>query len=317
MSKPFYTKLMDQAIKFLEENSSFQRINFKIQIKRAQLLLDTGDFKTLEPLLDELVASCFLPNGKEDAMKSHLLIDLYALQIQLYSALDDMRKLQQLCGMINFSDRNISHPRVLGVIMKCCGKVKLLNSDYAGAKNDFFDAFKSFDEAGLDERFDALKLVVLTHMLSGSKIDIFQGQEVKAYQSHEKLVSIYELYTAFNANNVVLFVEKLHASGEEFYKDSYISGYAQILVETAQKNLLRRIVSCYKRIKLSTLAKELMLEEDTLELLVLKMIFDQTLEAKIDQFDRHLVMTEATLSVTKKYLAFSEMAKSLQVAIKP
>ncbi|ELP86998.1 COP9 signalosome complex subunit, putative [Entamoeba invadens IP1] len=227
-----------------------------------------------------------------------------------------MRKLQQLCGRVNFNERSVTHPKVHGVIMQSCGKVKMSNSDFAGAKNDFFDSFKSFDEAGLPERIDSLKYTILAHMLSLSTIDIFQAQEVKSYQTHQDLVSVYQIYLAFNNNNAPEFLKKLKESGEHFYTQNYIKEFVPILIEKFQRKTIVKLTSCFKRVKLPFLSKKLILSEDQVELLVLQMIFDGSLKAKIDQFDRFLVMTEEQSITTRKYLALASMCKSLSESIK-
>ncbi|EKE43014.1 hypothetical protein ENUP19_0256G0016 [Entamoeba nuttalli] len=315
MRNEVVTEVVNKAIEICEKNSNFSRIIFKLNIKKANTMFESGKYEELKPFLSELVNSCYLPNGKEDPMRSHLLIELYGLEIQLYSKLNDMRKLQQLCGKINFSDRNISHPKVLGIIMECCGKVKLCNSDFAGAKNDFFDSFKSLDEAGLPERFDALRFTILAHLLSASKIDIFQAQEVKSYQTSPEMELVYQLYCAFNENNIIHFKEALNKSGSQFKDHPYIQQYIPLLIETAQKNLILKLVKCFKRIKFSFLAQELDMQEEKVELLVLRMIFDNTLKAKINQFDRYLIMTEEQSSVTRKYIAITSMSKTLAASI--
>lgn len=51
--------------------------------------------------------------------------------------------------------------------------------DWAKAQVDFFESFKSYDEAGSPQRIQVLKYLVLAHMLMDSTINPFDSQETK------------------------------------------------------------------------------------------------------------------------------------------
>ena len=42
----------------------------------------------------------------------------------------------------------IPHPRIMGVIRECGGKMHMHERSWAEAATDFFEAFKSYDEVG-------------------------------------------------------------------------------------------------------------------------------------------------------------------------
>jgi COP9 signalosome complex subunit 2 len=92
----------------------------------------------------------------------------------------------------------IPHPRILGVIKECGGKMWMgermssffvLSSfkypEWMGigqwhrASEDFFESFKNYDEAGSLQRTTVLKYVVLANMLTGSEVNPFDSQEAK------------------------------------------------------------------------------------------------------------------------------------------
>lgn len=92
----------------------------------------------------------------------------------------------------------IPHPRIQGVIRECGGKMYMSESksvfftlsqgcadegtiaeDWEKAQVDFFESFRSYDEAGSPERVKVLKYLVLAHMLMDSSIDPFDSQETK------------------------------------------------------------------------------------------------------------------------------------------
>ena len=93
----------------------------------------------------------------------------------------------------------IPHPRIMGVIRECGGKMWMMesesslvsqelwqtDSDKAGswdkASTDLFESFRQYDESGSPQRIQVLKYLVLAYMLMGSRINPFDSQETKPY----------------------------------------------------------------------------------------------------------------------------------------
>lgn len=51
------------------------------------------------------------------------VLEVYALEIQMYSALNDVRRLKQLYRACLAVKSAIPHPRIMGVIRECGGKM--------------------------------------------------------------------------------------------------------------------------------------------------------------------------------------------------
>lgn len=73
----------------------------------------------------------------------------------------------------------IPHPRIMGVIHECGGKMHMADHQWDEASTDFFEAFKNYDEAGTQRRIQCLKYLVLANMLMESEVNPFDGQEAK------------------------------------------------------------------------------------------------------------------------------------------
>lgn len=86
----------------------------------------------------------------------------------------------------------IPHPRIMGVIRECGGKMWMMESRYLigllpantpeswdKASTDLFESFRQYDESGSPQRIQVLKYLVLTYMLMGSDINPFDSQETK------------------------------------------------------------------------------------------------------------------------------------------
>ena len=54
----------------------------------------------------------------------------------------------------------IPHPRIMGIIRECGGKMHMAERQWAEAATDFFEAFKNYDEAGNQRRIQCLKYVI-------------------------------------------------------------------------------------------------------------------------------------------------------------
>jgi COP9 signalosome complex subunit 2 len=93
----------------------------------------------------------------------------------------------------------IPHPRIMGVIRECGGKMWMMESEpsaiplvvwcirreltqpesWEKASTDLFESFRQYDESGSPQRIQVLKYLVLTYMLMGSDINPFDSQETK------------------------------------------------------------------------------------------------------------------------------------------
>ena len=120
-------------------------------------------------------------DGTADNTKGTILLEIYALEIQMYGEMKQNKKQREIYDKTLNVRSAISHPKINGVIRECGGKMHMNEKDWAKAQIDFFEAFKNYDEAGSSQRIQVLKYLVLAHMLMGSKINPFDSQETKPY----------------------------------------------------------------------------------------------------------------------------------------
>lgn len=69
----------------------------------------------------------------------------------------------------------IPHPRIMGIIRECGGKMHMAERKWAEAATDFFEAFKNYDEAGNQRRIQCLKYVcnsIPAYLLAFSSAEI-------------------------------------------------------------------------------------------------------------------------------------------------
>jgi COP9 signalosome complex subunit 2 len=88
---------------------------------------------------------------------------------------------QEIYNASNSVRSAIPHPRIMGVIKECGGKMWMGERQWNRASEDFFESFRNYDEAGSQQRIQVLKYLVLANMLMGSEVNPFDSQETKPY----------------------------------------------------------------------------------------------------------------------------------------
>lgn len=151
------------------------RLWFKTNSKLGKLFLEQGDFVQLQRIIRELQESCQTAAGEEDLKKGTQLLEIYALEIQMYTAQKNNKKLKALYEQSLHIKSAIPHPLIMGIIRECGGKMHLRMENYQRAHLDFFEAFKNYDESGSPRRTQCLKYLVLASMLAKTGINPFDS----------------------------------------------------------------------------------------------------------------------------------------------
>lgn len=86
---------------------------------------------------------------------------LFSVVIGQHLTLDWMQQLYQKALAIKSA---IPHPRIMGIIRECGGKMHMAERQWADAATDFFEAFKNYDEAGNQRRIQCLKYALQRHI---------------------------------------------------------------------------------------------------------------------------------------------------------
>ena len=114
--------------------------------------------------IKKLPCSSQTDDGEDDLKKGTQLLEIYALEIQMYTAQKNNKKLKALYEQSLHIKSAIPHPLIMGVIRECGGKMHLREGEFEKAHTDFFEAFKNYDESGSPRRTTCLKYLVLANM---------------------------------------------------------------------------------------------------------------------------------------------------------
>lgn len=289
-----------------------ERLWFKTNLKLGKLWFDVGEFPRLTKILKELHRSCQQADGSDDHKKGTQLLEVYALEIQMYTATKNTKRLKQLYEKALQVKSAIPHPRIMGVIRECGGKMHMGSRDFDGAHWDFFEAFKNYDEAGNARRIQCLKYLVLANMLALSDIDPFDSPEAKPYMSNREIVSMTTLRGAYTKKDVKEFEKILRENSSSIMGDPFIREHIEELLSKFRSQVLLKLIQPYTRIEIPYAAKELNIEVHELENLLVSLIIDGRVQGKIDQVNNRLILDSSGAETEEaKYSAIQHWSDEL------
>ena len=84
-------------------------------------------------------SSCQKEDGSDDLKKGTQLLEVYAIEIQMYTEQKNNKKLKQLYQRALTVKSAIPHPRIMGIIRECGGKMHMHDELWSEAATDFFE----------------------------------------------------------------------------------------------------------------------------------------------------------------------------------
>ena len=275
------------------------RLWFKTNTKLGKLYFDRGEFTKLAKILKQLHQSCQTDEGEDDLKKGTQLLEIYALEIQMYTAQKNNKKLKALYEQSLHIKSAIPHPLIMGVIRECGGKMHLREGDYEKAHTDFFEAFKNYDESGSGRRTTCLKYLVLANMLMKSGINPFDSQEAKPYKNDPEILAMTNLVSAYQNDDINEFEKILKTNRKNIMDDPFIREHIEDLLRNIRTQVLIKLIKPYTRIHLPFISKELNIDTEEVESLLVSCILDNTIHGRIDQVNQLLELTRTSQSVDR------------------
>ncbi|KAL0390754.1 UNVERIFIED_CONTAM: COP9 signalosome complex subunit [Sesamum calycinum] len=205
----------------------------------------------------------------------------------------------------------IPHPRIMGIIRECGGKMHMAERQWAEAATDFFEAFKNYDEAGNQRRIQCLKYLVLANMLMESEVNPFDGQEAKPYKNDPEILAMTNLIAAYQRNEILEFERILKSNRRTIMDDPFIRNYIEDLLKNVRTQVLLKLIKPYTRIRIPFISKELNVPEKDVEELLVSLILDNRIQGHIDQVNRLLERGDRSKGM-KKYTAIDKWNTQLK-----
>lgn len=109
--------LYEATLRALEDSKN-DRLWFKTQMKLAHLWMQKGDHARTLRIIKELRRACTREDGTEDPAKGTQLLEVTALEIQMYTEQKNNKKLKELYHKAVTVKSAIPHPRIMGIIRR-------------------------------------------------------------------------------------------------------------------------------------------------------------------------------------------------------
>lgn len=283
----------------------------RLELKLAKVLYKLAKWPELQTTLAALRSQCQLPDGSDDPSKGSQLMEIYAQEIQMFTALEDTQRLKALYTRALKIKAAIPAPRITGIIHECGGKMWMREKRWEKAHVDFFEAFKNYDEAGSPRRIACLKYLVLASMLMGSAIDPFEETRAKSYKSNEEIASMINLVDAYDRSDIHQFEKLLRENKKAIMDDAFVRGYIEDLLANIRTQVLLKTLRPYTRIGLPFISRELNVPQAEVETLLVSLILDAKIRGRIDQIGQLLELEGAKSADALKYRALDKWAKNL------
>ncbi|KAK4609942.1 COP9 signalosome complex subunit 2 [Fulvia fulva] len=273
----FYSKTLES---FQATNN--ERLWLSTNTKLARLWLTQKDYARLTDKVRELHQACQREDGTDDPSKGTYSMEAYALEIQMYSETRNNKRLKGLYQRALRVRSAVPHPKIMGVIRECGGKMHMSEENWKDAQSDFFESFRNYDEAGSLQRIQVLKYLVLTTMLMGSDINPFDSQETKPYKNDPRIAAMTELVDAYQRDDIHQY-ETVLQKNKDLLADPFIAENIDEVTRNMRTKAVVKLVAPYTRFRLDFIAKRLSISIPEVQDIVGFLIMDKKLRGKINQ----------------------------------
>ncbi|GBF94078.1 COP9 signalosome complex subunit [Raphidocelis subcapitata] len=292
------------------EKARNDRLWFKTNLKLCGLWFRKKEFGRMARVVKELHRSCQREDGSEDLKKGTQQLEVYALEIQMATEQRNNQRLKQLYTAALGVKSAIPHPRILGIIRECGGKMHMHDRNWQDAATDFFEAFRAYDEAGSPRRVVCLKYLVLANMLMQSNVDPFDSQEARPYKSDPDITAMTDLVAAYQGNDIDKFEKVLRARKSTVMEDPFIRQHVEDLLRNIRTQVLLQLIKPYTQVRLPFISAKLNIPPADVEALLVSLILDGRVTGHIDQVNQLLEVGDRAAG-SGKYASMAKWARQL------
>ncbi|EPX74765.1 COP9/signalosome complex subunit Csn2 [Schizosaccharomyces octosporus yFS286] len=293
-----------------------ERLTMKTLMHVARFFLSQKNYVKFKSLLRQmhLLLSNENTSVTDQNRETHLL-ELYSLEIQMYSSLEDNKRLKEIYQSSLRIKTAIPHPKIMGIIRECGGKMHMQEGQWSEAQTNFFESFKCYDEAGSTARERVLKYLVLSNMLCESEINPFDSPETQPYKENPHVIAMTKLVEAYQKRDIKEVENLLHEHRQDIMEDDFIRQYVDKILYSIRSQVLLEMIQPYTTVQLSLLAEKLGVTTDIVEQSLIGLIMDGRIQGKLDMIheiyikQNQLTILSDTLTKNAKNI-WSEIAKN-------
>lgn len=266
------------------QSTNNERLWLKTNVKLAKLLLDRKDYSAVSKKLKELHRACQREDGSDDPAKGTYSLEIYALEIQMLTETRNNKLLKALYQRALQVKSAVPHPRIMGIIRECGGKMHMSEENWKEAQSDFFESFRNYDEAGSLQRIQVLRYLLLTTMLMKSDINPFDSQETKPYKSDPRISAMTDLVDAYQRDDVHGY-EKTLQNNQDVLDDPFIAENIDEVTRNMRLKGILKVIAPYSRMKLSSIAAELNVPQPEVQDILGFLIVDKKINGRVNEQD--------------------------------
>jgi COP9 signalosome complex subunit 2 len=266
------------------QSTNNERLWLKTNIKLAKLFLDRKDYGATTKKLKELHKACEREDGTDDPSKGTYSLEIYALEIQMYAETKNNKQLKRLYERALKVRSAVPHPKIMGIIRECGGKMHMSEENWKDAQSDFFESFRNYDEAGSLQRIQVLKYLVLTTMLMKSDINPFESQETKPYKNDPRIAAMTDLVDAYQRDDIHQYESVLN-NNKDLMSDPFIAENIDEVTRNMRTKAVLKLIAPYTRFNLAFIGKALKIPVSEVQDILGFLIVDKKVNGKINQQD--------------------------------
>jgi COP9 signalosome complex subunit 2 len=174
-----------------------------------------------------------------------------------------------------------------------------------------YEAFEYFVESGSDLMIPCLKYMLMANMLSTSdKVNPFADKSAQPLQQHKSIKPLSDLLDAYEKKDIKNFEEILRLHPQEFVEDEFLNQFIQEILTKVRIEVIKDKIKPYTSIRLGYLARNLNITSKEVEGLIVRLILDGEIFAKVDQINQVMVLLGSG-GTTGKYQSMEKWAKQL------
>lgn len=266
------------------QSTNNERLWLKTSIKLCKLYIDRKDYATVTRKLRELHKACEREDGTDDPSKGTYSLEIYALEIQMYADQKNNKQLKRLYERALKVRSAVPHPKIMGIIRECGGKMHMSEENWKDAQSDFFESFRNYDEAGSLQRIQVLKYLVLTTMLMKSDINPFESQETKPYKNDPRIAAMTDLVDAYQRDDIHQYEYVLNTN-KDLLSDPFIAENIDEVTRNMRTKAVMKLIAPYTRFNLAFIGKALKIPLSEVQDILGYLIVDKKVRGKINQQD--------------------------------
>lgn len=273
-----------------------ERLWFNTTLKLTKLYMqDAANLSQrqgeVENLMTTLKRTCQLLDGTDNPDKASNLLEIYCLEIQYCRLTRNGARMRTIYPKTLNLNAAVADPRIMGVIREEGGKMHMNENHWDEAFDELNEAFRNFQSAGNNARAKTcLKYVALASMLSKNAVNPFDGREAKVFERDAEIEAMKQLRLHLTNNDLVRFEQVLNDRRNGILTEEVLMTYIDLLRKRMREHVLLNMVRPYKKVALAFLAKQLRLEVQAVEEMLVGMIQHGEVCAVIDQIEGYVLL---------------------------